>query len=108
MGILQTPYQDFNHFLLIFIRVSVVLFLLPFFNSRRIQVISKIGLSLIITLVLFSVVNVRGAVVPTTSRFPLKAAKTGLPYEPYEQHPQFGPPEPNLPTHRGGQSPRAS
>lgn len=60
MSILQTPYQDFNHFLLIFIRVGVILFLLPFFNSRKIQVMSKVGMSFGITILLYPVIDVLG------------------------------------------------
>ena len=64
MSIFETPYQDFNHFLLIFIRVGVILFLLPFFNSRKIQVMSKVGLTLIITILLYPVIKVSTATVP--------------------------------------------
>jgi len=67
VSILQTPYQDFNHFLLIFIRVGVILFLLPFFNSRKIQVMSKVGMSFIITILLYPVINVRTTVMPATT-----------------------------------------
>lgn len=59
MNIFQTPYQDFNHFLLIFIRVGIVLFLLPFFSSRTIHNFSKIGLALIISMIIYPVVDVQ-------------------------------------------------
>jgi flagellar biosynthetic protein FliR len=49
------PYQNFTAFFMILIRVSVILFMFPFFNSRVIPVTSKIGLAFIITLVLFPV-----------------------------------------------------
>jgi len=67
VSILQTPYQDFNHLLLIFIRVGVILFLLPFFNSRKIQVMSKVGMSLIITILLYPVIDVRTTAMPATT-----------------------------------------
>lgn len=50
-------YQDFRLFLLIFIRVSVVLFIMPFFSSRIIPVMSKAGLALALSLLLFPVVE---------------------------------------------------
>ncbi len=55
LSIFQTPYQDFNHFLLIFIRVGVILFVLPFFSSRTIPILCKFGLTLIIAMVIFPV-----------------------------------------------------
>jgi flagellar biosynthetic protein FliR len=66
MSIFQTPYQDFNHFLLIFIRVGVVLFILPFFNSKTIPVVSKIGLTFIIAMIIFPVVKVPSMDFPHT------------------------------------------
>ena len=64
MNIADTPFQDFNHFLLIFIRVGIILFLLPFFNSRRIQVMSKVGMTFIIAILLFPVIDVRPSSMP--------------------------------------------
>jgi len=64
VNIADTPFQDFNHFLLIFIRVGVILFLLPFFNSRRIQVMSKVGMTFMIAILLYPVVDVRTSVMP--------------------------------------------
>jgi len=44
-------------FLLIFIRVSVILFMLPFFSARIVPILVKAGFSLIITIILFPVIN---------------------------------------------------
>ena len=59
MNIFHAPYHDFNHFLLIFIRVGVILFILPFFNSRSIPTMIKIGLTFIITILLYPVITVQ-------------------------------------------------
>ena len=61
MEMVQIPYRDFNIFLLIFIRVGVVLFVLPFFNSRIIPVIAKVGLALLITMMLYPAGNIQTA-----------------------------------------------
>ena len=57
MDMIQITFQDFNRFLLIFIRVGVILFLLPFFNSRVIPILVKIGLTFLISLTLWQVVQ---------------------------------------------------
>ena len=49
------PYQDFTAFFLILIRVSIILFMFPFFNARIIPVPLKVGLSFVITLVIFPI-----------------------------------------------------
>ena len=64
MDFLQIPYGDFKTFFLILIRVSVVLFLLPFFSSRIIPNMVKVGLALTITLVLFPVIDLGTAKLP--------------------------------------------
>ncbi len=46
--------EEFKHFLLILLRVSVVLFLFPVFGSRVIPFMVKAGLALVITLGLYS------------------------------------------------------
>jgi flagellar biosynthetic protein FliR len=50
-------YQEFKGFFLIFIRVSVILFMLPFFNARAIPVLSKAGLAFLMTIILVPVVD---------------------------------------------------
>ena len=67
MNIADTPFQDFNHFLLIFIRVGIILFLLPFFNSRRIQVMSKVGLTFIIAILLYPVIDLQPSAMPAST-----------------------------------------
>jgi flagellar biosynthetic protein FliR len=66
MDLLPVPYQEFKSFFLIFIRVSVILFMFPFFNARIIPVLCKIGLTLIITVVLFPVIDNKMVVSPDT------------------------------------------
>ncbi len=65
MDLLPISYQEFKLFFLIFIRVSAILFLFPFFSSRLIPVLSKAGLSLIIAIILFPVLHIN-----ETSEFP--------------------------------------
>ncbi|MCW7753802.1 flagellar biosynthetic protein FliR [Desulfobotulus sp. H1] len=48
--------DEMRHFLLVLTRVSVILFLFPFFGSESFPVLVKAGLALSITLVLFSTV----------------------------------------------------
>ena len=57
MDMIQITFQDFSRFLLIFIRVGVILFLLPFFNSRVIPILVKVGLTFLISLTLWPVVQ---------------------------------------------------
>ena len=57
MDLLPISYQEFQSFFPILIRVSVILFMFPFFSSRIIPVLCKVGLALIITIILFPVVN---------------------------------------------------
>lgn len=60
-------YEEFKSFFLILIRVSVVLFMLPFFSSRTIPVLSKAGLAFIVTIIIFPVISNKLAVFPDTS-----------------------------------------
>lgn len=46
--------DEFKHFLLILLRVSIILFLFPIFGSRVIPVLAKAGLSLVMSLCLYS------------------------------------------------------
>jgi flagellar biosynthetic protein FliR len=62
MDLLSISYQEFKLFFLIFIRVVAILFLFPFFSSRLIPVLSKAGLSLAITIILFPVVHLNETV----------------------------------------------
>ncbi len=66
MDLFHVPYQEFNHFFLIFIRVGVILFILPFFNSKIIPVMAKVGLTFIIAMIIFPVVNIKMVEFPAT------------------------------------------
>ena len=61
MELFHIPYQDFKAFFLIWTRVGMVLFLFPFFSSRTIPTLSKIGLALLFTIILFPVTNLQSA-----------------------------------------------
>ena len=67
MEIWPVPYHEFKIFFLVLIRVSVILFMFPFFNSRVIPVLSKAGLVLVTTITLFPVVNHRVVAFPESS-----------------------------------------
>lgn len=55
MDIFAISYQEFKTFLLVLVRVSAILIMFPFFNARVIPMLSKAGLALIITIILFPV-----------------------------------------------------
>lgn len=57
MDVIQVTFQDFNRFFLIFIRVGVILFILPFFNSKVIPVLVKAGLTFLVSLAIWPVVR---------------------------------------------------
>ena len=67
MEIFATNYTEFKSFFFILIRVSVILFMFPFFSSRIIPVLSKAGLALILTIILFPVINIKVIEFPDTS-----------------------------------------
>jgi flagellar biosynthesis protein FliR len=58
MDIGALPYDDLKSFFLILTRVGLVLFLFPFFNSRVVPTMTKAGLALILTLILYPVTPV--------------------------------------------------
>jgi flagellar biosynthetic protein FliR len=64
--ILPLSYEEFKVFFLILIRVSVILFMFPFFSSRVIPVLTKAGLALIITVILYPVIDTAPGAFPTT------------------------------------------
>ena len=66
MNFLPIQYQEFKAFFLILIRVSVILLMFPFFSSRVIPVLAKAGLVLIITIILFSVIDNKMVEFPDT------------------------------------------
>ncbi len=66
MNFLPIQYQEFKAFFLILIRISVILLMFPFFSSRVIPVLAKAGLVLIITIILFSVIDNKVVEFPDT------------------------------------------
>ena len=66
MDFLPISYQEFRSFFLILVRVSVIIFLLPFFNARIIPVLPKVGLALVIAIILFPVLNTKMVEFPNT------------------------------------------
>jgi flagellar biosynthetic protein FliR len=57
MDILPISYHECKSFFLILIRISVILFVFPFFNARVIPIFLKAGLALLVTIILFPVVD---------------------------------------------------
>ena len=57
MDFLPITLKEAQSFFFIMIRISVILFMFPFFSSRVIPVLSKAGLALMISIILFSVIN---------------------------------------------------
>ena len=55
--LIPVQYQEFGQFFLILLRISIVLFMFPFFNSRAIPPLIKSGLVLVITIILFPSIN---------------------------------------------------
>ena len=72
MLLVPVQYQEFGRFFLILLRISTVTFMFPFFNSRLIPILIKAGLVLIITIILFPVIN------STISEFPGTPLEMGL------------------------------
>jgi len=66
VDIFAISYQDYKTFLLVLIRVSIILLMFPFFNARVIPMLTKAGLALIVTLILFPVLNKEVVVFPDT------------------------------------------
>ncbi len=57
MDLWAVSHQEVKVFLLILIRVSTILLMFPFFSARVIPVLSKAGLAIIVTIILFPVLN---------------------------------------------------
>jgi flagellar biosynthesis protein FliR len=57
MDFLQIPFKDFEIFFLVLIRVSVLLFLFPFFNSRLTPVMVKAGMAFLISFALLPIIE---------------------------------------------------
>jgi flagellar biosynthetic protein FliR len=65
--ILPLSYDEFKTFFLILTRVSVILFLFPFFSSRVIPVLTKAGLALVIAVILYPVIDAVPGAFPATA-----------------------------------------
>jgi len=65
--IFPQTYEEFKIFFLILIRISVILFLFPFFSARVIPVLAKTGLALIITVILYPIMDVSLGEFPNSS-----------------------------------------
>ncbi len=64
MDFLPITIKEAQSFFFIMIRISVILFMFPFFSARVIPVLSKAGLALMISIILFSVINHKMIVFP--------------------------------------------
>ncbi len=63
---------QFRTYMLVLLRISIVLFLLPIFSSNVFPVMLKMGFAMVISLVLYTVVHV------DLGRFPMDVLSTGL------------------------------
>jgi flagellar biosynthetic protein FliR len=66
MDLFQLPFQEINTFFLVFARVSILMFLFPFFGAQVIPTLAKIGLALFVALALCPVLDLKGAEVPAS------------------------------------------
>ena len=63
--------ERFRVYLLVLMRVSIVLFLLPIFSSKIFPALTKMAFAMVLSLLLYSVVQI------DVSRFPMNAIDTG-------------------------------
>ena len=66
MELFPLSYHECEAFFLILIRVSVILIMFPFFNAQVIPVLVKVGLALVITVILYPVINSKTGPFPHT------------------------------------------
>ena len=66
MELFQLSFQELNAFFLVLTRVSIFMFLFPFFGARIIPTLAKIGLALLVALALCPMLDLRGSDVPTS------------------------------------------
>ena len=64
MDFLPITLKEAQSFFFIMVRISVILFMFPFFSSRLIPVLSKAGLALMISIILYSVINHKMIIFP--------------------------------------------
>jgi flagellar biosynthetic protein FliR len=67
VGIISIPIKELKAFYLILIRISIIFQMLPFFNSRVVPILVKAGLSVIMTIILFPVINISIVEFPHTT-----------------------------------------
>lgn len=67
MDFFHMQYNEIKVFLFILIRIGVILFLMPFFNSRVIPVTVKAGFTIILAMILFPVCGPYTGVYPDTT-----------------------------------------
>jgi flagellar biosynthetic protein FliR len=67
VGIISIPFKELKTFYLILIRISIIFQMLPFFNSRVVPILVKAGLSVIMTIILFPVINISMVEFPHTA-----------------------------------------
>lgn len=63
---LSTPYPEIKAFLLALVRVGALLLVFPFYNERAVPALLKAGLALLITLLVFPLVETAGIQFPGT------------------------------------------
>jgi flagellar biosynthetic protein FliR len=66
VDVLTIPFREVKIFFLVLIRVGIIFQMLPFFNANVIPIMAKAGLSLVITIILFPVINTKMVVLPPT------------------------------------------
>ena len=67
MEVFSITYQEVRIFLLILVRISTILLMLPFFNARVIPILSKVGLAVVITILFYPVLNDKMLEFPSTA-----------------------------------------
>ncbi len=65
VSVLSWPLSQFQALLLILMRVSPILFMMPLFNATNLPGLLKVGLALTVSLVLWNVVTVDGSLFPS-------------------------------------------
>ena len=62
MNIINIPLPQFQMFLLVFLRVTAILMIVPIFDSRSIPLLFKVGLSFSVSVLLFPMLELSGVV----------------------------------------------
>ena len=64
---ISIPFRELKAFYLILIRIGIIFQMLPFFNARVVPVLVKAGLSVVMAIILFPVINTSMVKFPHTS-----------------------------------------